>query len=65
MDNKAQKKLNQSDEPINLGLDADQSSETPYQHLNNDNERISGNPDGEKDGEEESGPLGHSPLEEK
>ncbi len=49
----------------NLGLDADHSSDTPYHALNNDNDRISGNPDGETDDNDGSGPLGYSPLNEK
>lgn len=49
----------------NLGLDADHSSDTTYHYLNNDNDRISGNPDGETDDNDGSGPLGDSPLLEK
>jgi hypothetical protein len=56
---------NEEEENENLGLDADHSSDTPYQHLNNDNDLISGNPDGETDDNDDSGPLGYSPLEEK
>jgi len=52
-------------EKENLGLDADHSSDTAYHSLNNDNDRISGNPDGETDDNDGSGPLGDSPLMEK
>ena len=53
------------EENENLGLDADHSSDTPYHALDNDNDRISGNPDGETDDSDASGPLGYSPLNEK
>lgn len=53
------------EEKENLGLDADHSSDTAYHHLNNDNDRISGNPDGETDDNDGSGQLGDSPLMEK
>jgi hypothetical protein len=53
------------EENENLGLDADHSSDTPYHYLNNDNDIISENPDGETDRKDNSGPLGQSPLMEK
>ncbi|MEJ5961697.1 hypothetical protein [Pedobacter immunditicola] len=56
---------NKEDEQGNLGLDADHSSDTPYHYLDNDNDRISGNPDGETDDNNDNGSLGHSPLLEK
>jgi len=53
------------DEKENLGLDADHSSDTLYHYLDNDNDRISGNPDGETDDDSNNIPFGHSPLLEK
>lgn len=55
------------EEPDNLGLDADQSSErfSFYSHLNTDNDRISGNPDGENDDHDTDEPAGYSPLMDK
>jgi len=53
------------EEKENLGLDADHSSDTPYHYLDNDNDRISGNPDGETDDHNDNGSAGHSPLLEK
>ncbi|SMC95829.1 hypothetical protein [Pedobacter africanus] len=51
----------------NLGLDADGSSadDTLYNNLNNDNDRISGNPDGEDDSHDTTEPAGHSPIADK
>lgn len=51
----------------NLGLDADGSSDDSsiYSNLNSDNDRISGNPDGEDDQKNTKEPPGHSLLEEK
>ncbi|SHE84981.1 hypothetical protein [Pedobacter caeni] len=55
------------EEPDNLGLDADQSSESfsYYSHLNTDNDRISGNPDGEDDNHNAIGPVTYTPLMDK
>ena len=51
----------------NPGLDADGSSDdfSIYGNLNNDNDRISGNPDGEDDQKNSNEPPGHSLLEDK
>lgn len=51
----------------NLGLDADGSSDDSsiYSRLNSDNDRVSGNPDGEDDQKNTKEPPGHSLLEEK
>lgn len=51
----------------NPGLDADGSStvDTAYGNLNSDNDRISGNPDGEDDSHDTPEPAGHSPMEDK
>lgn len=51
----------------NLGLDADGSSDdfSIYSNLNSDNDRISGNPDGEDDRKNTKEPPGHSLLEDK
>lgn len=51
----------------NLGLDADGSStgDAVYCNLNNDNDRISGNPDGEDDSHDTIEPAGHSPIDDK
>lgn len=51
----------------NLGLDADGSSvdSSIYSNLNSDNDRISGNPDGEDDQKNTKEPPGHSLLEDK
>lgn len=55
-----------SDNLENLGLDADGSSIHPlYSNLNNDNDRISGNPDGEDDQKNTHEPPGHSLLDDK
>lgn len=55
------------EEPDNLGLDADQSSEnfSFYNYLNTDNDRISGNPDGEDDDHDRDEPFINSPLVDK
>lgn len=57
-------KLKTDDKPEALGLDADNSSEGPslQARLNDDNDRISGNPDGESDTDEEGI---FSPLDDK
>jgi hypothetical protein len=65
---KANPELNDSSENDNLGLDADHSSDDdPRYHvnLNNDNDRISHNPDGEDDDRDTSEEKGHSPLMDK
>lgn len=51
----------------NLGLDADGSSEDTgvYSNLNSDNDRISGNPDGEDDQKDTKERPGHSSLTDK
>lgn len=51
----------------NLGLDADGSSEeiSIFTNLNNDNDRISGNPDGEDDQKNTAELPGNSLLDEK
>jgi len=50
----------------NLGLDADQSSDnSPFANLNNDNDRISHNPDGEDDDHDTKESPGSSPLMDK
>ena len=59
-------KQHEYEEPENLGLDADQSSEAPsLSKLNSDNDRISGNPDGEQDSSEMKEDGLTSPLDEK
>lgn len=59
--------LHYSEEDDNLGLDADHSSENTGYHvsLNNDNDRISHNPDGEDDDHDTTEEPGHSPLMDK
>ena len=53
-------------EAENLGLDADHSSEnSTFGYLNNDNDRISHNPDGESDDSDDDERFGHSPLMDK
>ncbi len=53
-------------ETENLGLDADHSSENSvFGYLNNDNDRISHNPDGESDDSDDDEGYGHSPLMDK
>jgi hypothetical protein len=51
----------------NLGLDADGSSDDSsiYSSLNSDNDRISGNPDGEDDQKNSKEPPGNSLLDDK
>lgn len=53
------------EEKVNLGLDADQSSAGGdfISSLNNDNDFISGNPDGENDSKDDS--IRNSPLDDK
>ncbi|WP_442588011.1 hypothetical protein ACSBL2_18360 [Pedobacter sp. AW31-3R] len=54
------------EEADNPGLDADHSSTaSAYAHLNNDNDRISHNPDGESDDSDSDERPGHSPLMDK
>jgi hypothetical protein len=54
------------EEAENLGLDADQSSgDSPFAHLNNDNDRISHNRDGEDDDHDTKEMPGNSPLMDK
>ena len=52
---------------INLGLDADHSSDgaTLHNKLNDDNDRITGNPNGENDEREEGDLAITSPIDEK
>ncbi|WP_288884220.1 hypothetical protein [Pedobacter panaciterrae] len=59
------KKNNLDDD--NLGLDADHSSDPPslMTRLDDDNDRISGNRDGENDAEENYSSLVYSPLDDK
>ncbi|PTT02139.1 hypothetical protein DBR11_05380 [Pedobacter sp. HMWF019] len=45
----------QDDGEENLGLDADHSSNPLYHNLNNDNDWVSHNPDGEEDHIDKSG----------
>lgn len=53
-------------EAENLGLDADHSSEnSAFGYLNNDNDRISHNPDGESDDSDDDEGYGNSPLMDK
>lgn len=63
------KKISETErnESANLGLDADQSSSGNefLNNLNSDNDRISGNPDGEDDKNDTSESPGNSPLEDK
>jgi len=58
---------NGHDESTNLGLDADDSSSGNelLKNLNSDNDRISGNPDGEDDRHDTSEIPGSSPLQDK
>lgn len=51
----------------NLGLDADHSTDTPslMTRLNDDNDRISGNPDGENDVNENYSSMVYSRLDDK
>lgn len=59
-------RLKYDDEHVNLGLDADHSSDGPTAaaRLNDDNDRISGNPDGESDDADNASGV-YSPLEDK
>ncbi|WP_316810246.1 hypothetical protein [Pedobacter heparinus] len=62
------KKAGLGDDPNeNLGLDADGSSDetATYGNLNSDNNRISGNPDGEDDQNDTQERPGHSSLADK
>ena len=60
-----QKQQEEEDKNKNLGLDADHSSEGSdfIASLNNDNDMISGNPNGENDRKDNS--TGTSPLDDK
>jgi len=64
---KSKTDLYESDQNANLGLDADHSSDdTIYKvNLNNDNDRISHNPDGEDDDHDTLEEPGSSPLMDK
>jgi hypothetical protein len=59
--------LKNDDEPVNLGLDADHSSDGPTAaaKLNDDNDRISGISDGESDDSDDGAAGIYSPLEDK
>ena len=59
--------LSERDEKANLGLDADHSSDDTVDNanLNNDNDRISHNPDGEDDNHNTKEMPGYSPLMDK
>lgn len=59
---------NEVEKPLeNLGLDADHSSEgdTLNNRLNDDNDRITGNPNGESDIEDEDDHAIDTPIDEK
>ena len=60
-------RLKYDDEYVNVGLDADHSSDgtTTAARLNDDNDRISGNPDGESDDTDNDAPGVYAPLEDK
>ncbi|EDM38219.1 hypothetical protein PBAL39_01352 [Pedobacter sp. BAL39] len=63
-----QEKVNYPEpEEENLGLDADGSSKWSEgeKPLNNDNDRVTGNPDGEDDSHDSTVAPGHSPLMDK
>jgi hypothetical protein len=64
---KKSSRLKFEDEHANLGLDADHSSDGPTTaaKLNDDNDRISGNPDGESDDTDDDASGVYSPLEDK
>jgi hypothetical protein len=64
---KSKTDLSELDKNANLGLDADHSSDdTIYKvNLNNDNDRISHNPDGEDDDHDTTEEPGSSPLMDK
>lgn len=58
--------LEKYQEADNLGLDADGSSVSPGKtNYNNDNDRVSHNPDGEDDDHDTREAPGHSPLMDK
>lgn len=59
------KDILKSDDQTDLGLDADGSSINISSILNSDNDRITGNPDGEDDDHNTNETPGHSPLEDK
>ena len=63
----AKKKSAKEDSAVNLGLDADRSSEgaSLKNRLNDDNDRITGNPNGENDERAGSDHAITSPLDEK
>lgn len=54
-----------ADDESDLGLDADGSSININNILNSDNDRITGNPDGEDDNHNTNETPGHSLLEDK
>lgn len=60
-------RLKCDDGHVDLGLDADHSSDGPTAaaRLNDDNDRISGNPDGESDNADNDASGIYSPLEDK
>lgn len=64
---KIKKELSKYESSRNLGLDADQSSENSgrWSNLNNDNDRVSHNPDGEDDNHDTRERPGYSPLMDK
>jgi len=66
-DKKIKTDLAEEDKNTNLGLDADHSSDDTRYHvnLNNDNDRISHNPDGEDDDRDSTEERGWSPLMDK
>jgi len=70
-DTKAERKVKydseDDDSRDNLGLDADHSSDDTEDQVNynNDNDRISHNPDGEDDDSDSTEERGHSPLMDK
>jgi hypothetical protein len=68
MENKKKSgRLKYDEENVNLGLDADHSSDGPTAaaRLNDDNDRISGNPDGESDDIDDGASGTYTPLEDK
>lgn len=64
---KGKKGIKYNLENDNLGLDADHSSDYTdgWGNLNNDNDRISHNPDGESDDNDTNEDRGYSPLMDK
>jgi len=60
-------KKGNDEKDYNLGLDADHSSDgdTPEARWNDDNDRISGNPEGESDDSDNNTALINSPLDDK